>query len=149
MVLGKTHPRFDCHKFFKTYPEAFKLIYRQRDFMKYRIVEWDNKNPSDLITRMELELKAEKKQAISTQEQRERPVNEQQGNSIKVPMDISSFKNQAAATEVQMDRVTQFPLIFHQAYKYLYAFYGTQAIIYCHPINLLIFCTFINGFEKF
>ena len=88
MVLGKTHPRFDYHKFFKTYPEAFKLIYRLRDFMKYRIVEWDNKDPSDPIKRMELELKAEKKQAISTQEQRERPVNEQQGNSIKVPMDI-------------------------------------------------------------
>ena len=44
--------------------------------MKYRIVEWDNKDPSDPIKRMELGLKAEKKQAISTQEQTERPVNE-------------------------------------------------------------------------
>ena len=34
MVLGKTHPCFDYHKFFKTYPEAFKQIYRLRDFMK-------------------------------------------------------------------------------------------------------------------
>ena len=73
--------------------------------MKYRIVEWDNKDPSDPIKRMELGLKAEKKQAISTQEQRERPVNEQQGNFIKVPMDTSSFENQAAATEVKMDRI--------------------------------------------
>ena len=54
---------------------------------------------------MELGLKAEKKQAISTQEQRERPVSEQQGNSIKVPMDISLFENQAAATEIKMDRI--------------------------------------------
>ena len=73
--------------------------------MKYHIVEWDNKDPSDPIKRMELGLKAEKKQAISTQEQRERPVNEQQGNSIEVPMDISSFENQAAATEVKLDRI--------------------------------------------
>ena len=61
--------------------------------MKYRIVEWDNKDPSDPIKRMELRPKAEKKQAISTQEQRERPVNEQQGNSIEASMDISSFEN--------------------------------------------------------
>ena len=54
--------------------------------MKYRIVEWDNKDPSDPIKRMEVGLKAEKRQAISTQEQRERPVNEQQGNSIEAPM---------------------------------------------------------------
>ena len=76
--------------------------------MKYCTVDWDNKDPSDLIKRMELELKAETKQAISTQEQRERPVNEQQGNFIK---DISSFENQAAATEVQMDRIQTKPLI--------------------------------------
>ena len=56
MVLGKTHPCFDYHKFFKTYPEAFKQIYRLRDFMKYRIVEWDNKDQSDPIKRMELDL---------------------------------------------------------------------------------------------
>ena len=79
--------------------------------MKYRIVEWDNKDPSDPIKRMELGLKAEKKQAISTQEQRERPVNEEQGNSIEAPMDISSFENQAAATEVKMDRIQIEPLI--------------------------------------
>ena len=79
--------------------------------MKYRIVEWDNKDPSDPIKRMELGLKAEKKQAISTQEQTERPVNEQQGNSIEAPMDISSFENQAAATEVKMDRIQIEPLI--------------------------------------
>ena len=48
--------------------------------MKYHIVEWDNKDPSHPIKRMELKLKAEEKQAISTQEQRERPVNKQQGN---------------------------------------------------------------------
>ena len=69
--------------------------------MKYHIVEWDNKDPSDPIKRMELGLKAEKKQAISSQKERERPVNEQQGNSIETPMDISSFENQAAATEVK------------------------------------------------
>ena len=45
MVLGKTDPCFDYHKFFKTYPEAFKQIYQLRTFMKYRIVEWDDKNP--------------------------------------------------------------------------------------------------------
>ena len=45
--------------------------------MKYRIVEWDNKDPSDSIKRMKLKLKAEERQAISTQEQRERPVNKQ------------------------------------------------------------------------
>ena len=76
--------------------------------MKYHTVEWDKKDPSDRIERMELELKAEEKQAISTQEQRERPVNEQQGNSIKVQMDISSFENQA---EVQIDRIQIEPLI--------------------------------------
>ena len=53
MVLGKTHPCFDYHKFFRTYPETFKQIYRLRDFMTYRIVEWDNKDPSDPIKRME------------------------------------------------------------------------------------------------
>ena len=76
--------------------------------MKYFIVEWDNKDPSDPIKRMELELKAEIKQVISNPEQKERPVNEQQGNSIK---DISSFENQAAATEVKMDRIQTEPLI--------------------------------------
>ena len=111
MVLGKTHPCFDYHMFFKTYPEAFEQIYRLRDFMKYHIVEWDNKDPSDPIKRMELELKAEEKQEISTQEQRKRPVNEQQGNSIEVQMDISSFENQAAATEVQIDTTQIEPLI--------------------------------------
>ena len=60
---------------------------------------------------MELGLKAEKKQAISTQEQRERPVNEHQGNSIEAPMDISSSENQAAATEVKMDRIQIEPSI--------------------------------------
>ena len=60
---------------------------------------------------MKLELKAEEKQAISTPEQRERPVNEQQGNAIKVQMDISSFENLAAATEVQIDRIQIEPLI--------------------------------------
>ena len=79
--------------------------------MKYRIVEWDNKDPSDPIKRMELGLKAEKKQAISTQEQTERPVNEQQGNCIEAPMNISSFENQAAATEVKMDRIQIEPFI--------------------------------------
>ena len=58
MVLGKTYSCFDYHKFFKTYPEAFKQIYRLRDFMKYHIVEWDNKDPSDPIKRMELGLKS-------------------------------------------------------------------------------------------
>ena len=111
MVLGKTHPCFDYHKFFRTYPEAFKQIYRLRDFMKYRIVEWDKKDPSDPIKRMELGLNTEKKQAISTQEQTERPVNEQQGNSIEAPMDISSFENRAAVTEVKMDRIQIEPLI--------------------------------------
>ena len=108
MVLGKTHPCFDYHKFFKTYPEAFKQIYQLRDFMKCCIVEWDNKDPSDPIKRMELELKAETKQVISNPEQKERPVNEQQGNSIK---DISSFENQVAVTEVKMDRIQIEPLI--------------------------------------
>ena len=53
------------------------------------------------------------KQRISRQFllKRERPVNEQQGNSIKVQMDISSFENQAAATEVKMDRIQIEPLI--------------------------------------
>ena len=60
---------------------------------------------------MELGLNTEKKQAISTQEQMERPVNEQQGNSIEAPMDISSFENRAAATEVKMDRIQIEPLI--------------------------------------
>ena len=60
---------------------------------------------------MELELKAEEKMAASTQEQRERPVNEQQGNSIKVQMDIFSSEDQAAATRVQMDRIQNEPLI--------------------------------------
>ena len=76
--------------------------------MKYRIVVWDNSDPSDPIKRMELELKAEAKQAISIQEQRERPVNEQQGNSLK---DISSFENQAAGKEEKMDRIQIEPLI--------------------------------------
>ena len=102
---------FDYHKFFKTYPEAFKQVYQLRDFMKYHIVQWDNMDPSDPIKRMELELKAEEKQVISSQELRERPVNELQGNSIKVQMDISSFENQAAATEVQMYRIQIEPLI--------------------------------------
>ena len=80
--------------------------------MNYRIVEWHNKDPSDPIQRMELELKAKEKQATSSQEQRERPVREQQGNSIKVQMDIlSSFENQAPATGVQMDRIQIEPLI--------------------------------------
>ena len=60
---------------------------------------------------MELGLKTEKKQAISTQELRERPINEQQGNSIKVLMDISSFENQAASTEVKMDMIQIEPLM--------------------------------------
>ena len=107
MILGKTHPCFDYHKFFFTkYPEAFKQMYGLRDFMNYRTVEWHNKDPSDPIERMELESKAEENQATFTQEQRERPVNEQQGNFFKVQMDVlSSFENQAPATEVEMDRI--------------------------------------------
>ena len=41
LVIGKEHPDFDMYQFFKRYPDTIRHVYRLRDLMKYRIVEWD------------------------------------------------------------------------------------------------------------
>ena len=61
LVIGKENPDFDMYQFFKRYPAAIRHVYRLRDLMKYRIVEWDtNKNFIDPVRRIEFRLNSEK-----------------------------------------------------------------------------------------
>ena len=49
------------YQFFKRYPNAIRRVYKLRDFMKYRIVEWDtSKTFIDPVRRIELKLNSEK-----------------------------------------------------------------------------------------
>ena len=61
LVIGKEHPDFDMYQFFKRYPDAMRHVYRLRDLMKYRIVEWDtSKHFIDPVRRTEFKLNSEK-----------------------------------------------------------------------------------------
>ena len=61
LVIGKEHPDFDMYQFFKRYPDAIRHVYRLRDLMKYRTVEWDtSKHFIDPVRRIEFKLNSEK-----------------------------------------------------------------------------------------
>ena len=61
LVIGKEHPDFDMYQFFKRYPDAIRHIYRLRDLMKYRIVEWaTSKHFIDPVRRIEFKLNSGK-----------------------------------------------------------------------------------------
>ena len=61
LVIGKEHPDFDMYQFFKRYPDAIRHVYRHRDLMKYRIVEWDtSKTFIDPVRSIESKLNSEK-----------------------------------------------------------------------------------------
>ena len=61
LVIGKEHTDFDVYQFFKRYPDAIRHVYRLRDLMKYRIVEWDtSKHFIDPVRRIESKLNSEK-----------------------------------------------------------------------------------------
>ena len=53
-LLVIEHPDFDMYQFFKRYPDAIRHVYRLRDLMKYRIVEWaTSKHFIDPVRRIE------------------------------------------------------------------------------------------------
>ena len=61
LVTGKEHPEFDMCHFIKRYPDAIRHVYRLRDLMKHRIVEWDtSKHFIDPVSRIEFNLNSEK-----------------------------------------------------------------------------------------
>ena len=61
MVIGKDHPDFEMYQFFKRYPDVIRHVYRLRDLMKYRTVEWDtSKHFIDPVRRIEFKLNSEK-----------------------------------------------------------------------------------------
>ena len=61
LVIGKEHPVFDMYQFFKRYPDAIRHVYRLRDLMKYRTVEWDtSKHFIDPVRRIEFKLNSQK-----------------------------------------------------------------------------------------
>ena len=61
LVIGKQHPDFDMYQFFKRYSDAIRHVYRLRDLIKYRIVEWDtSKHFIDPVRRIEFKLISEK-----------------------------------------------------------------------------------------
>ena len=61
LVVGKEHSDFDMYQFFKKYNDAIRHVYRLRDLMKYRTVEWDtSKHFIDPVRRTEFKLNSEK-----------------------------------------------------------------------------------------
>ena len=49
MVLAKTRPEFDHNLFLRRYPEMISKIFEIREIVGFRLVEWDNSNPRDLV----------------------------------------------------------------------------------------------------
>ena len=61
LVIGKEDPDFDMYQFFRRYPDAIRHVYRLRDLMKCRIVEWDtSKHFIEPVRRIKFKLNSEK-----------------------------------------------------------------------------------------
>ena len=45
MVLTKTRPEFDHNLFLRRYPEMISKMFKIREIVEFRLVEWDNSNP--------------------------------------------------------------------------------------------------------
>ena len=49
MVLAKTRPEFDHNLFLRRYPEMISKIFKIREIVRFRLVEWDNSNSRDPV----------------------------------------------------------------------------------------------------